>query len=174
VLLVAGVVAGTALLGSVPASLGRLALALVVLVFVALQLRPGRGGGDERRAALITVEATTFAGGLIDGWLGTGGVAIALHLVWRRLPPRPFVATIIPYFFASDVVRAVSYGVAGYWSAPTFALWLAAAPFAASGYMGGVLLRRFASPAIFRAVVLGLLTLYGVALVIRALAGQRA
>jgi uncharacterized membrane protein YfcA len=175
VLLVAGVVMGTALLASVPASVGRLALAVVVLVFVALHARPERRGGGERRAAPAAVEATTFAGGLVDGWVGTGGIVVALHLAWRRLPPGRFVVAILSYFFASDAVRAVSYAVAGYWSRPTFALWLAAAPFAVAGYVAGVLLRRrFDSPTVFRAVVLALLALYGLALVVTALAPERA
>ena len=173
-LLVVGVVVGTLLLGSVPASVGRLALAVVVLVFVALQVRPGRRDGGERRAALATVEATTLAAGVVDGWVGMGGVAVALHLAWRRLPPRRFVVTILPFFLASDLVRALSYAAAGIWSRPAFALCLTAAPFVASGYAGGVLLRRFASPVVFRAVVLALLALYGIALVVRALAGQQA
>jgi uncharacterized membrane protein YfcA len=174
VLLVAGVAVGTVLLGAVPASAGRAALAVAVLVFVAWQVRPVRDGGRERRATLAAVEATTFAGGLVDGWIGTGGVAVAAHLAWRRLPPARFLVTILPYFLASDVIRAIAYTLAGYWSGPTFTLCLAAAPFAAAGYAGGVVVRRFVSVAVFRAVVLALLALYGVALVARALGGSHA
>jgi hypothetical protein len=175
VLLIAGVGTGTALLGAVPTSTGRLALAAAVLVFVAWQIRPRHRHGAERRASPAAVEATTFAGGLLDGWLGTGGVAVALHLTWRRLPPGRFVAVILPYFLASDVLRAVAYAVAGYWSRATLGVCLDAAPFAVAGYVGGfVLRRRFRSPVLFRAVVLTLLALYGVALVVRAVAGRLA
>jgi uncharacterized membrane protein YfcA len=174
-LLIAGVAAGTALLGSVPAAAGRLALAVVVLVFVVLQVRSRPGAASERHTSAAVVEATTFCGGLVDGWLGTGGVPVALHLAWRRLPPTRFVTTILLYFLASDTVRAVAYTLAGHWSRPTLGLCLAAAPFAVAGYAGGVLMRRrFASATMFRAVVLTLLALYCVALVVRVLTGSPA
>ena len=171
-LLVAGVLGGTLLLGVVSPTVGRLGLAALVVGFVVLQTRPGHRHGAERPVATGTVEATTFAAGLLDGWFGTGGVVVAAHLTWRRLPPRKFLAAILPYFFASDVVRVVSYALAGYWSRDVFALSLATAPFALAGYLVGTLLRRrVPSPALFRAVVLGLLVVYAVVLIVRTLAG---
>jgi hypothetical protein len=170
VLLVAGVLTGTLLLRVVPASAGRLALAVVVLGFVLLHVRRRSHAAVDRPVAPVVVEATTFAGGLVDGWLGTGGVLVAIHLAWRRLSPGRFVVTILPYFLASDAVRAASYAVAGYWSRATVALFLAAAPFAAAGYLTGVVLRRrLAAAALLRGTVLALLALYGLALVVRAL-----
>jgi hypothetical protein len=169
--LAGGIASGTWLLGWVPARIGRLALACTVLVFVAVQARR-RGGAEaaERVTCLAAVEATAFGAGLVDGWIGTGGAVVALHLVWRRLAPARFMAAILCYFCLSDAVRYVAYAVTGYWSSAVAELILRAAPVALVGYLAGMgLRRRFASPRLFRAAVLVLLALLGITLGARAL-----
>lgn len=174
-LFVVGVVSGALLLGRVPANAGRLTLALVILAFVAFQVR---------RAFTVPTPAPPtrwwrgpaaagFGGGLVDGWLGTGGVVIAMFLATRRLPPESFVAAIVAYFLATDVMRAVAYGVLGYWAADVLTLYLRTVPVALAGYLLGMALRWvLASDRVFRAVVLVLLTAYALALTARAALGR--
>ena len=169
--MVAGIIGGTSLLAWMPARIGRLALAVALLAFVALQARRRVGAeGPERAPSPGAVEATAFASGFVDGWIGTGGVVIALHMVWRRLTPARFMVGILCYFCVSDAVRYVTYTVAGYWSAAVVDLIVRCVPFAAVGYLAGMALRRrFTSPRLFRTVVLALLALLGAALAARAL-----
>jgi hypothetical protein len=170
-LLVAGLSLGAFLLGHLPPDAGRLALAIVILVFVVFQMRRGlaAAGSPGPTRWWSGPEGAAFGGGLVDGWLSTGGVVIAMFLTARRLAPERFVTAIVAYFLASDAIRAVTYAALGYWTAATVALYLRAAPIAFAGYVAGTLLRRFlASDGIFRTVVLVLLTVYAVALIGRA------
>ncbi len=171
-LLIVGVLLGTVVLGGVSPEIGRLALAVVILAFVGFQVAqplvavppeaPARGAGTGAGAALV--------GGFLDGWLSTGGVAIAVYLTWKRFAPGVFVAGILVYFLVTDLLRVISYTAFGYWSAETLALYVRVVPIALAGFIGGVVLRRFLVPSwAFRAVVLFLLTAYGLALIGRAL-----
>lgn len=160
VLLVVGVVLGTILLGGMTSAVGRLALAVVVLAFVGLRAaRPlGRAPsrGEVGPAPAWAGAGVALLGGFMDGWLSTGGVVIALYLTWRRFAPGVFVAAILVYF------RPLV--------AETLALYVRVVPIALAGFIGGVVLRRFLVPSwAFRAVVLFLLTAYGLALIGRAL-----
>lgn len=180
-----GVALGTLLLSRVPAAAGRLALAAVLLAFVVSQAhrlttrdtgagRPPTIGASIRipPAAPIPLAIAGFAGGVLDGWLGTGGVAIAAYLAWRRFPPSAFVTALRGYFLATDAVRALSYGVAGYWTHATLALYLTMLPIAVPGLVLGVVLRRrLATPTVFTAVVLLVLAGYAIAVAARALSG---
>jgi uncharacterized membrane protein YfcA len=182
-----GVAIGTALLARVAAGTGRLALGLVLLLFVALQAWRLRA---ERRtaypvataalpaadvlapAAPVPLALASLAGGVLDGWLGTGGVAIAAYLTWRHFPPSAFVIALRGYFLATDAVRAVAYGLAGYWTRDTLGLYLVTLLIAVPALLLGVVLRRrLATPARFRAIVLAVLTVYAVAVLVRALGG---
>ena len=87
---------------------------------------------------------------------------------WRELAPRDFVAAILVYFLATDLVRIPAYALWGYWTRETVSLYVRAAPIALGGYVGGIALRRtMVSPAVFRIVVLVLLTVYGLVLLAR-------
>ena len=174
-LLVAGLMLGAFLLGHLSPDAGRLALAIVILVFVVFQARRRRAtaGAAEPTRWWSGAGVAGFGGGLVDGWLSTGGVVIAMFLTARRLAPERFVTAIVAYFLASDAIRALTYAALGYWTAATVALYLRAAPIALAGYIAGTLLRRFlASDGIFRAAVLLLLTAYAVALIARAVLGH--
>ena len=173
--LLVGVVAGTIMLGRVSANVGRVSLALIVLGFVVFQLLRSSRGRTVPEASTRPVPAWTASvagliGGFLDGWLGTGGVVIAMYLTWRRVAAATFLPVITLYFLTSDTLRVVNYALAGYWTAEVFALYLRVVPLAVAGYLIGVLLRRWIpSTAAFRAVVLTLLGGYGVALLWRGL-----
>jgi uncharacterized membrane protein YfcA len=174
-LLVTGLILGALLLGHVPPDVGRLALAMVIVAFVVFQLYRGRAVAGPPRPARVWngPGAAAFGGGLVDGWLSTGGVVIAMFLTGRRLPPEQFITAIVAYFLATDSIRAVTYAAFGFWTAATVALYLRTAPIALAGYAAGSLLRRFlASDRLFRSAVLLLLTVYAVALIIRAALGR--
>ncbi len=172
VLLIAGILLGTLALGGISSAVGRLALAVVILAFVASQVsRPlWSSPSNPVVGGARTGAGVALFGGFLDGWLSTGGVAIAVYLTWRRFAPGVFIAGILVYFLVTDILRAISYTAFGYWPPVTFELYLRAAPIALAGYVGGVALRRFFVPsAAFRAVVLLILTAYGLALIGRAL-----
>ena len=167
-LLLVGVGLGTVLLGRQSPAVGRLALAGVVLAFVGFQaLRPpGHASADAAVGGVGTRGGVALGAGLIDGWLGTGGVVIAVYLTWKRFAPAAFIAAILVYFLGTDLLRAGAYAAFGYWTRATFDLYLTALPIALVGYVGGVALRRvLVSPTAFRAVVLLLLTVYALALI---------
>jgi uncharacterized membrane protein YfcA len=169
-LLVVGLVLGALLLGHVSPAIGRLALAGVVLLFVWRQLTPGHPATvpAHTRRWWDRPPSAAFAGGVLDGWLGTGGVAIAMFLAARRLRPGLFVVSILMYFIASDAIRIVTYAVLGYWTAASVALYVRVAPVALAGYVVGILLRRrLPSERVFHGVVLTLLIAYAVALIAR-------
>lgn len=168
-LLVVGLTLGAFLLGRVPPDVGRLALATVILAFVVFQIIRRRVAGAAAVPRWNGAGAAGFGGGLMDGWLSTGGVVVAMFLAARRLEPERFIAAIVAYFLATDVVRASIYSALGYWTAATVALYCRAVPIALAGFAAGILLRRFlASDAIFRGAVLVLLTVYAIALIGRA------
>ncbi len=192
VFLIIGVVGGTLLLSEAPAVVGRLALALVVLVFVAFQ--GGRLTRQRRAAARVGVgpaaqaEGTpdrvdplaqvrrgpaalaALAAGILDGWTGTGGVAIAMYLTWRNFPPGPFVAGMRGYILASDAIRIVVYALGGYWTRAALDLYVRTIPIALPAALLGTLARRrWGTPEVFRSAVLVVLVCYALALIVRAL-----
>jgi uncharacterized membrane protein YfcA len=168
--LLAGVVAGAVLLGRAGPAAGRVALGIVILVFVGFQVRRSEPAPRARGGSPAAAWGAAAAGGLLDGWLGTGGVAIAMYLAWRRLEPGAFIAALLAYFLVSDVLRVVNYTILGYWATETFALYLRVLPIALAGYGAGIALRRrFGSPSVFRAIVLALLVVYALALLARTL-----
>ena len=167
-LLLVGVGLGTFLLGRLTPAVGRLALAVVVLAFVGFQaLRPpGHAATDAAVGGTGAGAGVALGAGLLDGWLGTGGVVIAVYLTWKRFAPAAFIAAMLVYFLGTDLLRAGSYAAFGYWTRATFDLYLSALPIALVGYVGGVALRRvLVPPAAFRAVVLLLLSVYALALI---------
>ncbi|HET7876554.1 MAG TPA: sulfite exporter TauE/SafE family protein [Methylomirabilota bacterium] len=173
-LLVAGIGVGTLMLGRVSAAVGRLAVALVVLAFVSFQVtRPMPRGAARPLAHPWTPAGVGFLGGFLDGWLGTGGAAVAAYLTWRRFTAGPFITALLAYFVVTDLLRVVAYAASGYWTADTLGLYLRVVPIALAGYVSGVALRHFLLPArAFRAAVLFLLTVYGLALIARVLSGH--
>jgi len=173
--LVAGVAFGAFLLGHVPATLGRLAIACAVLIFVGIQLinRQAESRPQSAIAWWSRPTSVSFAGGALDGWLGSGGIIVVMFVAARRIAPQVFVGTILAYFLTSDVIRAASYLMLGYWTLTAFSLYLHIAPIAIAGYFSGLLLRRILhSDKAFRVAVLALLTVYAMALVVRTLASS--
>jgi uncharacterized protein len=173
VFVAAGLLTGSALLGWMSPAVGRVALGTVVLAFAAFQLfrTVGKGAPEsDAPAGPRPAAAVGFAAGLLDGWLGTGGVVVAVALAARRLPREAFLASIGAYFLAADLLRAASYAAHGYWTWPVLGLYLDALPVALVSYGVGVALRRvLVSPRLFQTLVIGLLGLNGIALILRTL-----
>lgn len=172
VLLLVGVAGGAFLLGRVSPAVGRLGLAAVTLGFVAVQ-----GQRSLTRSVTGPPKPPPWAGGVtvlvagfLDGWISAGGgVVMAVYLTWRHLAKEIFVPALLVYFLATDALRAVTYAVLGLWTTAAIELYVSVLPLAVVGYAVGVGLRRFAVPSrLFRAIVLGLLAIYAVALIARA------
>ncbi len=172
----AGLAAGSFLLGALGPALGRAALGTVVLAFVAFhagRLARGPGAPGPASAGRWATPGVGFAAGLLDGWLGTGGIAIAISLASRALPRETFLASIGVYFLAADCLRVVVYTLDDYWSWAVVRLYLEAAPIVLLAYAVGVGLRRvFPSPRLFQMVVVGLLAVNGAALLLRTALGR--
>ncbi len=177
VFVAAGLLAGGFLLGWLGPAAGRLALGALVLAFVAFQVRrfaaraaPSPRPAGRWAASGWPVPGVGFASGLLDGWLGAGGVALAIVLVSRGLVGKTFAASAGAYFITADLLRIASYAMYGYWGWPVLRLYLQAVPIVLASYGVGVLLRRaFPSPLLFQKVVVGLLGLNGLALILRTL-----
>ncbi len=172
----AGLAAGSLLLGFLGPAVGRASLGIVVLALAAFQVRRlvrGPGAPAPAMAGRWAVGSVSFAAGLLDGWLGTGGVAIAISLASRALPREAFLASIGVYFLAADCLRLVAYTLHGYWSLAVLGLYLEAVPIVLVSYAVGVALRRvFPSPRLFQLGVVALLAVNGAALLLRTALGR--
>lgn len=171
----AGLAAGSLLLGALGPAVGRASLGIVVLAFVAFQagrLARGPGGARPGTGRPWAVGGVGFAAGLLDGWLGTGGVAVAISLASRALARESFLASLGAYFLAADCLRLAAYTLHGYWTWAVVRLYLEAVPIVLVSYAAGVGLRRvFPSPRLFQMVVVALLALNGGALLLRTALG---
>lgn len=161
----AGLVIGTFLLGTLSPTVGRLAFGVMVLAFVALQ---GFGWNGPRTTGRVSLSLTALASGVLNGWLGSGGVPVAMYLTALRPEREAFIATMPTTFVASDVVRALFYALHGYWTASVLRWAVILLPLALASYAVGVALRRrITSPIAFRRAVLLLLALIGIGLLVR-------
>lgn len=161
----AGLAAGSFLLGALNPAVGRLGLGVVVLTFVGLQVL---GWTTLRTTGRVSLSVAALASGLLNGWLGTGGVAITMYLTALRPGRDAFVMALAANFLASDVFRAMFYALHGYWTTSVLRWYVILLPVALASYAVGVALRRrITSPAAFRRAVLIILAVIGLGLLAR-------
>lgn len=156
-LLVAGLAGnpiGVVVLSHLPDAPLRIAVHVVILVATAaLLFRPTRP--VSRRAPVLVVAG--FVAGVVNGATALSGLMLGLFLSATDIDARAMRATMIAYFFVTDIWAGGLLAMAGHYDRGTLVAILAAVPILALGvWLGG---RAFATTAsaLFRRRVLWLL-----------------
>ena len=167
-----GMLAGMAVLDSLPQAPLRVGLGLVTLAFVASLQRTVQIPGLDRAKAGCFVEgrAAMIGVGSVSGLLFGGtnvGVQLVAYLKSCELPHGLFIGVTAMLFVGLNGVRVATAGALGlYPDASVLALSVVAAVPAALGVVGGRKLRGVVTERQRRGVVLGLLTFIGVRLLL--------
>jgi hypothetical protein len=164
---VPGVAFGVLLFAVASEDVLRLLIAAVALGFVAWQLAG--------RAGLVTIRPAPFRAsvGLATGVLGgftsfishAGGPPVAVFLLSQGLGKTTYQATTVLVFWVINVVKALPYGLMGFFTAETLVLNLWLAPFAVAGAWLGIRAHHLVPERAFFALTYLLLTVTGLKLV---------
>lgn len=151
---------GVVLLSHMPDAPLRIAVHVVILVAVsALLFHPTRPVARQAPVLLIA----GFVAGVVNGATALSGLVLGLFLTATDIDPRAMRATMIAYFFVTDIWAGGLLAIAGHYDRDTLAAILAAVPVLALGvWLGG---RAFATTAsaLFRRRVLWLLLALSIA-----------
>lgn len=164
-----GTVAGTVVLATAPPSALLVALALVVLSYIAFRVvSPGwvLGRGTGQRLA----GTAGLAGGVLQGATGISAPVTATFLNALALPRVEFIAVITLAFCAMAVPQVVTLWAYGLLEVDRFALGVAATLAVFAGMPVGSLAARRLGPKVFDRVILTLLALIAFRLLYGALA----
>jgi len=170
-----GVPLGTVALKTLPSSLILGALGLLLLVYGAVELRRTRTLADQAaprprpRGRLLSLMPwlVGFCSGVLGGAYTTSGPPLILYGAYRRWPKATFKAVLQTCFLVMGVATVLAHTVAGLVTREVLRYALIGAPGLLVGILLGLRLDRRLDPARFRRLVLGLITLLGLALVAR-------
>lgn len=166
---VVGAVAGTFVLVRVSEDLLVLALAVVVLAYVALSLlRPETSVAPQTARRWAAPVGT--AAGVMQGAIGISGPIVSSWIHAYRLPRDAFVLSVTLMFLLSGSTQLVVLAAEGAVTGTRLALTLAAVPIVLATVPLGTWVRHRLPEGGFDRVVLGVLALSAVALVVRVVA----
>ncbi|MBF9031616.1 TSUP family transporter [Rhodobacterales bacterium HKCCE3408] len=153
-----GVVAGTFMLASLPATLLEGAAAIVVLVYVAFRLsRPG--WRLDRKTAGRMAAGVGLAGGVLQGAVGVSAPISVTFLNAMRLDRATFIGTVAIFFTAMSVSQIPAQWALGLMTGQRALMGLGALALVFAGMpLGNLLARRFSAD-VFDKVMLGVLTI---------------
>lgn len=158
---------GVMLLSRVPDAPLRIAVHAVILVAVsALLFHPVRPVA--RRAPVLVVAG--FVAGVVNGATALSGLVLGLFLTATDIDMRAMRATMIAYFFVTDIWAGGLLAMSGHYDRDTLAAILAAVPVLALGvWLGGRVFATTASAAFRRRILWLLLALSaaGLAMAVR-------
>jgi uncharacterized membrane protein YfcA len=162
-----GVALGLVFFEIAPPDLIRLMIGAIALAFVAWQVARGRGW--------IRVPDAPFrwATGMIAGTVGgftsfvshAGGPPVAVFLLAQGLGKTTYQATTVVTFWAVNLVKAVPYGLFGFFTVETLTMNLWLAPVAVAGAWLGIRAHHRVPERVFFAITYVLLTATGAKLV---------
>lgn len=159
-----GVAAGTALLTTVDQAVVRLTMGVLLILYSTYMLaRPAISVSHGSAAADAGVGV---ANGLIGGLTGLGGIAVTIWCQLRGGPKDAQRAIFQPVMFATFVMSALSFAVAGAYTIEVMKLYALALPGMALGLWCGIKLYGKLDDAAFRRVILILLLASGLSLVV--------
>lgn len=145
----------------------KIGLAVVIVVFLAINLR-----GFRLEKASTAVDLTAgFATGLLATSLSTTGPPLVMAVHARHFPPPVFRGTIAAVLVGIGAFSLVLFGVSGQFSIDIAWTLLVAAPSLVVGFFLGHRLRRRIDPAGFRRLVTGLLAATAVVTIISVVVG---
>ena len=159
-----GVPAGTALLTTVDPKTLRFTIGVLLVIYSLYSLarpafKPVQGGTP-------TDFGVGIVNGLIGGLTGLGGIAVTLWCQLRGGSKDAQRAIFQPVMFATFVMSAVSFAVAGAFTVQTFKLYALALPVLIAGIWCGFGLYGKLNDAAFRKIILLLLLVAGVSLIV--------
>jgi len=159
-----GVPPGTALLAMVNQSTLRLAIGVLLLIYSLYSLiwpavKPVQG-------SVPADFGVGVANGLIGGLTGLGGIAVTIWCQLRGEKKDAQRAVFQPVMFATFVMSAISFGVAGVFSVETLRLYALALPALIAGAWLGLKLYGTLDDLTFRKIILVLLFLSGLSLIV--------
>jgi len=158
-----GIPAGIALLTSVDPGTLRLTIGVLLLVYSLYSLfRPAL---KPPKASLPTDLGVGVLNGLIGGLTGLGGIAVTVWCQLRGGKKDELRAIFQPVLFATFVMTAIAFAVAGTYTAETLKLYAFALPVLVAGIWSGFGLYGKLDDAALRNVILVLLLASGVALI---------
>ena len=165
---VAGVVSGSYLLAVLPALWVRRTMGALLCAYAVSQLpRARRGTTMSLGTGAAAAAAIGFLSGAASALANVSGVILAIHLLALGLSHSRYMGSLTAIQFIQDIVKIVTYtsfGVLG-----MDAVW-AALPMVPCVLVGGglgVLVNRWIPPALFRAMVLGVVTVSGLRLLLQ-------
>jgi uncharacterized protein len=135
-----GLPIGLLLLKTVPESVTKSILAIIILVFSSYSLvgRQKFSLRNDRFAWIFGLIA-----GITGGSYGMNGPPLAIYGALRGWPPEKFRATLQGYFLAASIFGICGYGAAGLWTAEVNRFFLWSLPAVAAGIFIGRLTNRF-------------------------------
>jgi len=159
-----GVPAGTALVTTVDQSTLRLTMGFLLVIYslyslIRPALKPVQGG-------VPADVGVGVANGLIGGLTGLGGIAVTVWCQLRGGPKDAQRAIFQPVMFATFVMSAISFGVAGAFTVETSKLYVLALPVLIAGVWSGLRLYGKLDDAAFRKIILLLLLVSGLTLIV--------
>ncbi|HEX3439579.1 MAG TPA: sulfite exporter TauE/SafE family protein [Pseudolabrys sp.] len=159
-----GVPAGTALLAMVNQSTLRLAIGVLLLIYSLYSLI--RPAVKPVQGSVPADFGVGVANGLIGGLTGLGGIAVTIWCQLRGEKKDAQRAVFQPVMFATFVMSAISFGVAGVFSVETLRLYALALPALIAGAWLGLKLYGKLDDLTFRKIILVLLFLSGLSLIV--------
>lgn len=142
----------------------KLALGTAVLVAVGLLLR----SIDLRHAGPRLDVGAGFVSGVLNTSLSTNGPPLVFLLQSRRLEPDAFRGTLAVTFALSNVASVTAFAVRGEVTGSTLLTAVATLPAMVVGLVAGAGIRPHVDPAMFRRLVIVLLTMAGLAAMLTA------
>lgn len=159
-----GVPGGTALLTTVDASMLRLSIGVLLVIFALYSLfRPALKPVPPNVPAEFGVG---IVNGVIGGLTGLGGIAVTIWSQLRGGSKDTQRAIFQPVLFSTFVVTAIALAFAQRYTAETFKLYALALPALVVGIWAGLKLYGRLNDAMFRKIILSLLLVSGLSLIV--------
>ena len=164
----AGVPAGTLVLLVLNASPLRLLIGAVVITAAVAMILGFRKPLRYELAASVPVG---FTSGTLSASTGLAGPPVIFFYTNQGLNPREFRANIVAHFVMLDIVTLPSFIIGGLYPGETVLFSAQLLPATLVGVMGGIVINRWVSEALFRRIALVLILIAGFMAVVSGIAG---
>jgi uncharacterized membrane protein YfcA len=166
---VVGVFLGTKTLVMLPLWILNLSLAIMVLIFVVSNLFRPNYQISPRTEGILSPFAG-FVGGFLNGMTNVGAPATAIYLYCLQLPKSEFIKSIATIFIVSKVVQLIAITTWNLFNPWNLSLSVYVTLFIMAGFYLGLKTQDRVNEKVFNRVLLALISLFGVALIVNALA----
>lgn len=164
-----GVFLGTKTLVMLPLWILNLSLAIMVLIFVVSNLFHPNYQISPRMEGILSPFAG-FVGGFLNGMTNVGAPATAVYLYCLQLPKSEFIKSIATIFIVSKVVQLIAITTWNLFNPWNLSLSAYVTLFIMAGFYLGLKTHDRVNQKAFNRMLLALISLFGVALIVNALA----